>query len=228
MYRIALPIALVAEIAGCAQILGLRPATEETPDAVAPASDADASPPNDCTTYCTSITENCSGANAQFGGASPADALLRCMATCARFDPSAATVGATLGCHIHHANNAKRYFNPRLYCPFAGPAGDQVNGAGECGDPCTNFCSLEIAACGLNGIDPNGQYASLSECVIACANFDKLRLYTIDATTFPSSNPSGNSLACRLYHTTIALTSGSAMLRCPFTQAVTTGPCQGF
>jgi hypothetical protein len=228
MYRIVLPIALVAEIAGCSQILGLEPATERIPDAVAPPSDTaiDTPPPNDCTTYCNSITANCSGVNAQFTGTSAAD-LSHCIVTCAKFDPSAAMAGATLGCRIYHANNARVSSLPNVHCPNAGPAGDQVAGPGVCGDPCTNFCSLEIAACGLKGATSNGQYASVSECMTACAGFDKTHKYTINATTFPSVGPGGDSLACRLYHTTNALLPGNATTHCPHTQATPIGPCLG-
>jgi len=127
---------------------------------------------------------------------------------------AADTSGNTLGCRIYHANNAKTTGMPEVHCVHAGPAGAQVGVAapGTCSDACTNFCTLEIAACGLMGASPNGQYASMTACTTACANFDKTdaHKYLINTTTFPSMNPGGNTLACRLYHTTNALISATA------------------
>jgi hypothetical protein len=232
MYRIVLSIALVATLAGCSQILGLEPATQRPSDAMTSPSDASFDAPIDalltgCASYCDTIAANCTGTNAQYGGVSAADALAHCMPTCLTWSPSGAMTGATLGCHIDQAIFAKTD-SPSLHCPYAGPAGDQVNGAGVCGAPCTNFCSLEIATCGLTGA--NAQYASMNDCLNACAGFDKTHPYTVDATTFPATTPTGDSLACRLYHTTNALISASAAAtHCSHTKAVTTSgqPCFG-
>lgn len=171
-----------------------------------------------CTAYCSDMASVCGGVNAQYAGVDAADATAHCMASCAAFDPSTAKTGATLGCRIDHVNNA-RTLGADVHCIHAGPGGDQMDGAGVCGAPCTNFCTLEIAACGLKGAAGNttGQYASLSACMSTCNGFDKTTKYLIDATTFPTTFPSGNNLACRLYHATNALLPGNAALHCPHT-----------
>jgi hypothetical protein len=188
----------------------------------------------DCPTYCGKITANCTGANAQYGGSDAADATAHCMTTCAKFPVGAVTdTGgqATLGCRINHADNAvKAGMTPEVHCPHAGPAGDKIDAAGTCGSPCANFCQLEIAVCGLAGAMPTGQYASMAACMTACANFDKTHPYTVNTATFPAATPRGDSLACRMYHTTNAAVSAAlAVTHCPHTQMTTTGmnPCAG-
>jgi hypothetical protein len=193
---------------------------------------ADAAVTLDCTTYCTKIAANCTGANAQFGGSSADDATAHCTATCAKFDVGTAadTSGATLGCHLYHAGAAAGgAANATTHCPHAGPAGAAVNAAaGVCGDPCTNFCATNLAVCGVMGTAATGQYASMGACMTACAGFDKTHLYTVDTTAFPAATPKGDSLACRLYHLTNAATSAAnATIHCPHTQGPPTGPCAG-
>jgi hypothetical protein len=185
----------------------------------------------DCATYCTGITANCPGVDAQYGGTDAADATAHCMATCDKFPKGAASdrSGNTLGCRIYHSDNAKSTGQPGIHCVHAGPAGAQaaVAAPGICSDACTNFCSLEIAACGLSGAAATGQYASTAACMTACGNFDKTA-YVVDTRAFPSKNPAGDNLACRLYHTTNALISAdSAKIHCPHTAEVTTmlNPC---
>lgn len=187
----------------------------------------------DCATYCGKVTANCTGTNAQFPDAT------QCMQTCAKFTPGALTdtSGDTLGCRIYHANNAKVTNMPEVHCVHAGPAGSQVNATAAnvfCGDACTSFCSLELAVCGTSGA--NSQYASMTACLTACngdgtathPGFDKTHLYTVDATMTPPKTPSGNSLACRIYHTTNAsLDAAHATQHCPHTQETPNGPCAG-
>lgn len=200
------------------------PPIDGAPQADAPQVDA---PPLtlDCNSYCTAIAANCTGTNAQYGGANAVDATAHCMATCAQFTPGALsdTSGNTLGCRIYHANNAKVSGMPAMYCPHAGPAGAAVNAAtGTCGDPCVNFCTLEIAACGPVGAAPTGQYTDMNTCMTTCAGFNNTHLYTINGDVSPTANPIGDSLACRLYHTTNALITGAAATHCPYT-----GPAGG-
>jgi hypothetical protein len=84
-----------------------------------------------------------------------------------------------------------------------------------CGDACTSFCSLEISICGsldapLTGIP--AQYQNMAACLTACGNFNKSKPLVAGAT-----NSSGDSLACRIYHTTNAAISGNAAMHCPHT-----------
>lgn len=183
-----------------------------------------------CATYCATIATACTGANAQYGGNATQTPDMHCQATCMAFNTSQAMTGATLGCHAYHANNAAvSAANATIHCPHAGPAGDVLGMAGVCGDPCTNFCTIEIAACGLMGAAGNttGQYTSMVDCTTKCAMFSTAVPYKIDATTIPTVNPSGDNLACRLYHATNAIITGQATVHCPHTAGpgVTNAAC---
>jgi hypothetical protein len=189
----------------------------------------------DCPTYCANIKANCTGLNTQYFDDT------HCMATCAKFPLGASTdtSGNTLGCRIYHANNAKVTSMPDVHCPHAGPGGAAISNAATppavCGDACTNFCTLEIAACGLSGAAATGQYASMTACMTACGGmntgFDKTHLYNYDPSKTPVAAPTGDSLACRLYHVTNAIQGTTqATTHCPHTgpDPLPTGnPCNG-
>jgi hypothetical protein len=172
--------------------------------------------PLDCTTYCSQIMTNCTGDNAQY----PDE--LHCTSTCEAFARGAAsdTTGNTLGCRLYHAG-APAMMDPAMHCVHAGPGGDQPSAAGTCGDACTSFCTIEIAACGTKDAgDANAQYANMTACMQSCNGFPKTNAYRTTAK--------GDSLACRLYHATNAVEGGSnATMHCPHTAATPTGPCSG-
>jgi hypothetical protein len=202
-----------------------KPAADAAPQIDAPATPDAPTVKLDCATYCSEIQTNCTGANAQYGGATPADATAHCMATCAKFTPGALAdqAGNTLGCRIYHAG-APAMATPATHCVHAGPAGNQVDAAsGLCGDACTSFCSLEISVCGsldtpINGIP--AQYQNMGACMTSCAGFAKTATsrYTINGSLSPTTNPTGDSLACRLYHTTnAAISTANAVTHCPHT-----------
>jgi len=200
----------------------------------------------DCNTYCSTIQTNCTGLNAQYGGANAADATTHCMATCAKFTAQGTvtdTTGTTLGCHLYHAG-APSMAMPGTHCIHAGPAGAQTDATSpQCGDACTNFCSLEIAVCGSTDAPISGvpaQYQNMAACLTACngnpaasppvPGFDKTHKYIIDGTMSPTVNPRGDSLACRLYHATNAsISMTNAVTHCPHTAAapVPGTPCNG-
>lgn len=171
-----------------------------------------------CANYCTTIATSCTGALAQFGGATAADATNHCMGTCATFMNSATQSGDTLGCHLYHAMVAGMPGNATMHCPHAGPGGDVIGSTtATCGDPCTNFCTLVQGTCTAT----NAAYASMAECMTACAAFPTTTPYTVNTTAFPSTNPTGNNLACRLYHATNAAVSATAAVtHCPHTKTV--------
>ena len=183
----------------------------------------------DCTTYCNEIQTNCTGLNAQY------PTMAQCTATCAKFTTPGAltdTAGNTLGCRIYHAG-APSQRTPTVHCIHAGPAGAQTNvAAGQCGDACTSFCALNLATC----TGALAQYADKVTCLAACngtgpgTGFNKTNLYIINGAKTPAVPPAGDSLACRLYHTTnAALDAAAATTHCPHTAAVPAagGPCTG-
>lgn len=179
----------------------------------------------DCTTYCNEIETNCTGLNAQY------PTMAQCTATCAKFTTPGAltdTVGNTLGCRIYHAGDPSAR-TPTIHCIHAGPAGAQTNAAaGQCGDACTNFCSLNLATC----TGALAQYADMATCLTACnigsptaippiPPFNKSSQYIVDTTKTPTAIPTGNSLACRIYHTTnAALDAAHAIAHCSHTAQV--------
>jgi hypothetical protein len=216
---------IVLGLAACGSVQQQVPDAAPPADTAAPPPDAaaaaDANAALDCTNYCTTIASACTGGNAQFGGSNAADATAHCMGSCLTFPSSATQSGDTLGCHLHHAMNAAMPNAAATDCVQAGPGGDVIGAGstagGVCGDACTNFCTLVQGICtGANAV-----YASVTDCLSACSGFVTTARYTIDATTFPSANPTGNTLACRLYHATNAAVSPSAAAtHCQHTKVV--------
>lgn len=203
-----------------------KPAIDAGPDSVPVALD--------CPTYCAKIQANCTGTNAQYTG-DP----MSCAATCMSFPVGTSSVSDTssntLGCRIHYAVGASNATAAMADCAYAGPAGDLITASSPAfcsgGDLCTSFCTLEIKACGsldapLNGnpTDADGnplfQYRNTADCMNSCTSFDKTHAYTTTST--------GDSLACRLLHATIAASSASnAALDCSSTAAAPREHCAG-
>src|ERR1700759_3504939 len=96
---------------------GDKPAADAAIDALALA----------CSTYCTEIQNNCTGANAQYAD------MAQCMAACASFAVGTSTVtdmsGNTLGCRIYHAGSPSM-MAATTHCPDAGPGGDLISPSG--------------------------------------------------------------------------------------------------
>jgi hypothetical protein len=152
----------------------------------------------DCTTYCTSITANCTATHQQYGS------MATCMASCAHFPVGTSGMMAsdTLGCRTYHAGAAMA--DPVTHCVHAGPSG-----AGVCGSPCEGFCDLAVAECPT-------QYADKNTCMTACASMTM-------TPPFDSSIQSGNNLSCRIYHATAASTDPTT--HCPHITAPSHAPC---
>jgi hypothetical protein len=193
----------------------------------------------DCDSYCTAIQTNCTGPNAQYGGADGAAARKSCKQTCESFDRGTSideTPGNTLGCRLHYAIHASNAAMDSTDCAYAGPAGDAIMAPSPAScsgdDPCVSFCAIEIKACGsleapLPGdpTDENNnslyQYRSMTSCMTSCRNFDKSHAYS------PSAR--GDSLACRLYQATQAVTSvmPDGVTFCRDTATPPIGRCDG-
>lgn len=160
-----------------------------------------------CDAYCTAVTANCTAAaDKQYNDRA------QCLASCAFLPPGslADTQGNTLGCRIYHGG-APAAGNPTMHCPHAGPGGDSA-----CGTDCAGFCQLVLGAC----TGANAQFgSSMATCMTQCAAFPTAR-YSTTAQT-------GNTLACRLYHATVASTDPAT--HCPHTAAMDQGggfPCR--
>jgi len=147
----------------------------------------------DCATYCERITANCTGALAQYTN------VQLCEATCGNFDvgEQSDVEGDTLGCRLYHAGAAKD--DPATHCTHAGPGGN-----GQCGANCQGFCTIAVRAC-------PAVYSDEAACESTCAGFS-------DAESYDASDVSGDTLACRLYHLTVATVYAAD--HCPHIAAV--------
>jgi hypothetical protein len=118
-----------------------------------------------------------------------------CMGVCGTFTPGTVgdASGATLGCHLYHGGDPSKSA-PATHCAHAGPLGD-----GVCGDDCDNFCATALAVCSSQATPP---YTDLADCKTKCAAY-------ADTTKVPfnASVTSGDSLACRMYHLSVASSS---------------------
>jgi hypothetical protein len=152
--------------------------------------------PATCAAYCATIGTHCAGNLTQYTSTD------QCLAICAAFPPGAvgASSGNSLECRAHHASLAQS--GPATHCVHAGPSG-----GGACGSTCEGLCTLVIHAC----TGDNLAYASLDECMTACAAFD-------DSEPYDVSDVGGNTLACRLYHAAVA--TADPVTHCPHTRPV--------
>lgn len=146
--------------------------------------DGGATPTLDCATYCATIRANCTGANEQYAPPGETD---DCLATCEAFaEPGTLedTSGNTLGCRIYHATAAAS--DADMHCGHAGPLG-----GGVCGTPCEGFCDLVDDLC-------DGAYTmgGAGRCSTLCAAYPE--------GDYSTASTSGNTLACRMYHLTVA------------------------
>lgn len=157
-----------------------------------------------CDKYCTDVQANCTGDNQQYGDADTCKAICATYAIGAEGDMD----GNSLGCRTYHGG-APAAGMPGTHCPHAGPLGGSVCGADECDD----FCTIAVAICGDQASPP---YASKDECMTACQNFPGT-----DMVAYNTAATAGDSLACRMYHLTVASTSdANKTTHCPHIAAV--------
>jgi hypothetical protein len=154
----------------------------------------------DCPSYCTEIMANCTEANKQY--TSEAD----CLKTCATFPAGtlADMSGDTLGCRIYHAGDPAKGM-PTVHCVHGGPLGAD-KGMDTCGDPCEAFCNAATSLC-------KTQWPEKAMCMTECAKFP-------DTVSYNATVTSGDTLACRMYHLTVA--SGLPDPHCEHTLPVST------
>lgn len=127
----------------------------------------------ECADYCSAVTTNCTGGNAQYENQGA------CVSTCQAklaWPAGSGTASAnTVACRTYHAGLAST--DPATHCPHAG-----VTGGAVCGSLCENYCYIMDNYC------PNA-YTSLSQCAEACSGF---------STAGPTDAQTGNTLYCRL------------------------------
>ena len=152
----------------------------------------------DCTSYCTEVMANCTGAQQQFTG------MDTCMGTCAGYfamGTLADTSGDTLGCRIYHGG-APAKADPVTHCPHAGPTGgdkDPNGTTGTCGEDCESFCSIAHVVCA----GQPSEYTDLAACMTECKTFK------VDANAYSTADTTTNDMGCRMYHLTAASPGGT-------------------
>jgi hypothetical protein len=132
-----------------------------------------------CETYCADIAANCTGENAQYASKEI------CLASCAAFPEGNPDdmIGNTVHCRIYHAGASA--FDPETHCTHAGPGGAAV-----CGTNCEGFCAIATKTCPV-------QHPTMAACMTECTGLPDMEKYD-------ASDVSGDTLACRLYHATVA------------------------
>ncbi|MFT7623185.1 MAG: hypothetical protein ACI9WU_002363, partial [Myxococcota bacterium] len=154
--------------------------------------------PPTCAVYCTDISANCAGDNAQYADEAA------CLSYCETWGqlPAGAledTSGNTIGCRTYHAGVAATDADAAaLHCPHSGP-----DGANVCGTWCENYCHLTQTNC----TGDNELYADNDACMTACGDF---------TDTGASGDTGGDSVQCRTYHAGVAGSDGdtSAAVHC--------------
>lgn len=144
-----------------------------------------------CANYCDSVLEVCVDENAQY------TTTAQCLQICAHMDLGTTddTNINTLGCRNRFAIEAIEA--PGIHCTSAGPGGN-----GVCGSNCESFCHGQNSVC----VGANQQYNTIAGCMNACATLD-------DSVSYTHTVLSGNTLACRLSH--LSLAAGVPNTHCP-------------
>lgn len=135
----------------------------------------------DCIDYCDLLEENCTGEFSQYA------ARIACIQTCNILPEGTASepIGNTLSCRLKFASAAD--MSPTEFCATAGPAG-----LGECGNKCAAYCTLLASACETD-------FSSLDNCEASC------EVLAEEGGGFDSSRTTGDTVDCRIYHSSAAL-----------------------
>ena len=170
-----------------------------------------------CTTYCTRMKSLCKGSDVQFAGIDTDVQYATCLSVCGNWPAGAAGSAADdLSCRSGILSSTTEVTDPAAIsagCSSAGPFSD------ACGGRCETFCRINATACSGS----LKQFASESECVTQC----KTLKLGFDKPLVSPSVASGNTAACRGYHTMAALGQSATDpgLHCPHTKIPTSAVC---
>lgn len=141
-----------------------------------------------CEAYCGITADACKDDNAQYPAEPAGTCLGFCKATALGEKTDGTETGNTVACRQYHAGAAK--MSAAIHCPHAGPSGGNA-----CGTPCEAFCGAALKTC----TGAQQAFADETACMAECGAFPGL-----DMTPYSAKVTTGNSLACRLYHLTVA------------------------
>jgi hypothetical protein len=149
-----------------------------------------------CAAYCGTIQDGCVDTNAQYADEAS------CLEECAAFDQGepAAMSGNSLECRAYHASVAAGGTDPSIHCVHAGPLGGGPTAMAGCGTTrCEAFCQIAQEICGT---DANYPFDNEDDCNTECAAY-------ADTDDFNMMETSGDTLACRMYHLSVAPSDAS-------------------
>ncbi len=185
------------------------------------AAGADAGPSAQCQDYCTRIMALCAKPNEAYADIST------CLGICALIPPGSAIekTGNSLVCRLNQlAIQESPSAEPSdlgAACARSGPGGSfGPGGDGVCGSNCESYCQLYKAACQADQPDLTSEQYDQDTCVSKCQG---LR----DTGTFDTDlNYTGDTLQCRLVHTSAATVDPTTHCVHAELQPQPTTPCQ--
>jgi hypothetical protein len=202
--------------AGTAGIAGMAGMAGESAAGGGP----DIGPTPACQDYCARIMALCTKPNEAYTDIST------CLGICALF-PTGDVIektGNTLACRVNQlaiqeSPGAEANTLPEA-CARSGPGGN-----GVCGSNCESYCMLYKGACHADLPNLTDTQYDLAECADACNGLEDVGSYDTDR------NSGGDTLQCRLYHTSAATVE--PMTHCPHAQLAAqtgatdadSGPC---
>lgn len=179
------------------------PATDARPTDSGAETDSGPPPAGNCDDYCTTVTSNCTGQDAQYAS------MAECLSYCSQigWEPGVADVsqgGNTIGCRQYHAGAAAT--EPALHCAHAGPSG---------GDVCGSWCDVYCDNLSVNCTGDDAQYPDRAACESTCAELP---------ATGSANDTSGDTVQCRVYHGGVPA-SGNSTFHCPHAGPDGAGVC---
>jgi hypothetical protein len=170
-----------------------------------------------CDAYCAAIDAACGEPLAQYASVDACGEI--CLSFAQGTLPD--TAMDTLECRAYHAGAAASSADP--HCFHAGPLGGAPGPAGDgCGtDRCAAFCNAALQVCDGNNV----VWATAADCLADCDQMP-------DDVDYNTLETGGDSLACRMYHMTVAANAKVTGDMTGFADhcthiALDSGPCGG-
>jgi hypothetical protein len=188
-------------LGACQAIAGIEDRHYQAADSGAAGTGA-VTPSAECIEYCDTAKSVCQ--TALDGTVVPSGILYlsdeACLATCARMPLTGADQNS-VACRMQQLRFVDTGEDVQRYCANAGPGGN-----GACGSNCENYCRLFKSACE----DEFEKYSPTSEgddgisvCVNKCLGLSDTGLFDVSKSS--SGNYYGDTLQCRLVHTSSSM-----------------------